>query len=116
MNQLDFNWGKLIAKLQQQFGKKPDMEAVLFLVGIRELGKLKNDFSKEEKQNLVHIATCKILSYEDYYQLEFLDQDGWPHWKVVKPLPNLNLQQQENLLKENLIRYFDEMDYFDEKN
>ena len=62
MNQLEFQWGKLLVQLQNQFGKKPDVDALLFLIGVRELGKMPEDFSKEEKQNLMHIATCKLLS------------------------------------------------------
>jgi hypothetical protein len=116
MNQLEFQWGKLLVQLQNQFGKKPDIDALLFLIGVRELGKMPEDFSKEEKQNLMHIATCKLLSRQGYYELEFADQDGWPHWKAVKPLPDMDLIAQENLLKENIINYFIEIDYFNELN
>ncbi len=116
MNQLEFQWGKLLVQLQNQFGKKPDIDALLFLIGVRELGKMPEDFSKEEKQNLMHIATCKLLSRQGYYELEFADQDGWPHWKAVKPLPHMDLMAQENLLKENIINYFIEIDYFNELN
>lgn len=104
-------WLELRKKLREQFGKAPDLNAVLLLIGIRELGKVQEQFTKEEKQDLMHIATCAVLSRSGYYQLEYLDQDGWPHWKLLKPLPALNLKEQEDFLKEHILMYFEEMDY-----
>ncbi|MEY2830724.1 MAG: hypothetical protein RIQ33_2582 [Bacteroidota bacterium] len=113
MEQIDFEWGKLTEKLRSQFGKKPDLDGLLFLIGIRELGAAPRIFTKEEKQDLMHIATCKLLSRHGFYELEFADQQGWPHWKAVKELPALNIIEQETLLKENIIEYFNDLDYFD---
>jgi hypothetical protein len=107
---LDFhkNWNNLLIKLGSVIGKQPkDLNGVLFIIGINELGKGKRRFSKEEKQDLIHIAICKILSFSGYYQLEGLDQDGWPHWKLVKKLPHIDLLEQETLLKINIIEYFE---------
>ncbi|MEY4875457.1 MAG: hypothetical protein RL708_606 [Bacteroidota bacterium] len=112
MEQLDFEWGKLTEKLRAQFDKKPDVDALLFLIGIRELGAMPRVFTKEEKQDLMHIATCKLLSRNGFYELEHLDQQGWPHWKPIKELPSLTMKEQEILLKENIIEYFNDLDYF----
>ena len=100
-------WSRLTLKLQKTLGKRPkDLNAVLFLVGINELGCGPKVFSKEEKQDLMHIAICKALSYAGYYQLDGLDKDGWPHWKLIKKLPRFDLLEQEQLLKENILEYF----------
>jgi hypothetical protein len=100
-------WAALLSALEKILGKRPkDLNAVLFLIGVQELGKGKHHFSKEEKQDLMHIATCKVLSYGGYYELEGLDEDGWPHWKPIKNLPGLNLNEQERLLKMQVIEYF----------
>lgn len=100
-------WIKLLARLQQVFGKKPaDLNAVLFLIGVQELGKGAKTFSKEEKQDLMHIAVCKLLSFSGYYKLEGLDEQGWPHWKLLKKLPQFDLLEQEKLLKLHAIEYF----------
>jgi hypothetical protein len=99
-------WVALEESLTHQFGKKPDMNAILFLIGVRELGVNMRKFNKEEKMGLMHIATCKILSYSGYYELEGHDQDGWPHWKPVKPLPFIDLFSQETFLKQHVIEYF----------
>jgi hypothetical protein len=104
-------WLDLRRKLKQQFQKAPDLNGILFLIGIHELGHLKKKFTKEEKQDLMHIATCSILSRSGYYELQGLDQDGWPHWIAKKKLPVLDLIQQEDFLKDHVIRYFEEMEY-----
>lgn len=102
-------WMELRLKLKEQFGKTPDMNAILMLIGIRELGKVQDKFTKEEKQDLMHIAVCKLLSSDGYYELEGLDQDGWPHWIAVKKMPVMDLQQQERLLRKKIVEYFDNL-------
>jgi hypothetical protein len=90
--ELERTWASLIGSIESMIGKKPkDLNSVLFLIGVQELGKGKNFFSKEEKQDLMHIGICKVLSLSGYYELEGLDRDGWPHWKMVKKLPHFDL-------------------------
>ncbi|MGC3948251.1 MAG: hypothetical protein QM762_27710 [Chryseolinea sp.] len=107
---LDFDrtWAALLNSLEQIIGKKPkDLNAVLFLIGVQELGKGQKVFSKEEKQDLMHIGICKVLSLSGYYSLEGSDADGWPHWKMEKKLPHVTLGEQERLLKMHVIEYFE---------
>ena len=101
------SWHKLLDELEARIGKRPaDLNAVLFLIGVQELGKGQQNFSKEEKQDLMHIAICKVLSLSGFYELEGIDKDGWPHWKLTKKLPNFDLLEQEKLLKMHTIDYF----------
>lgn len=100
-------WQNLIQFIKQTTGKKPsDLNGVLFLIGVQELGKGTISFSKEEKQDLMHIAICKVLSFGGYYNLQGLDTEGWPHWELIKPLPHFDMFSQENLLKHYIIEYF----------
>ena len=106
--ELDRNWGALLADLEHIVGKKPkDLNGVLFLIGVQELGHGTKIFSKEEKQDLMHIGICKVLSLSGYYHLEGLDKDGWPHWKLIKKLPHFDLLEQEKLLKMHVMEYFE---------
>lgn len=108
---LDRKWNSLLEGLASVVGRKPkDLNAVLFLIGVQELGHGTKIFSKEEKQDLMHIGICKVLSLSGYYELEGLDKDGWPHWKLIKKLPHFDLLEQEKLLKMHVIEYF-EKDY-----
>jgi len=104
----DRHWQELLNELEKNLGKKPkDLNAVLFIIGVQELGKGAKSFSKEEKQDLLHIAICKVLSLAGYYELEGIDKSGWPHWKLVKKLPHFDLLEQEKLLKLLVIEYFE---------
>jgi hypothetical protein len=108
---LERKWNALLEDLKDLIGKKPkDLNGVLFLIGVQELGRGNKPFSKEEKQDLMHIGICKVLSLSGYYVLEGLDEDGWPHWKLIKKLPHFDLLEQEKLLKMQVIEYF-EKDY-----
>src|SRR5262245_57950196 len=102
--QLEKNWHSLLGEIEKMLGQKPkDLNGVLFLIGVQELGKGHQHFTKEQKQDLMHIAICKVLSYAGYYILEGLDQDGWPHWTLVKKLPHFDLLEQEKLLKAQVL-------------
>ncbi len=112
--QLVEEWEELLNVLEKVLGKRPaDLNGVLFLIGVQELGKGPITFTKEQKQDLMHIAICKVLSLSGFYELEGLDKDGWPHWRVVEKLPHFSLISQETLLKMHVIRYFkEELDFF----
>ena len=106
--ELELKWGKLLTEVGDRIGKRPqDLNAMLYLIGVQELGSGIKEFSKETKQDLMHIAVCKVLSYSGYYILEGVDEEGWPHWKINKPLPHFDLLEQENLLKTHIIEYFE---------
>lgn len=84
----------------------PDLKVFLFLIGVQELGQGPQKFSKRQKEELMHIANCRLFSELGFYELEGLDQDGWPHWKLVKPLPPYTLLEQEMLIKSLIVTYF----------
>jgi len=100
-------WWELERKLMERFGKKPDVEAILFLIGLQEIGLSQEKISKEQKQDLMHVAICTILSSSGYYILEGLDEEGWPHFKQLKGLPTMDLIEQEGFLKDHILLYFD---------
>lgn len=113
MNQADTNtdrlqiWQNILHFIRSRFGKKPDMDAILFIIGMRELGMIsEKPFKKDDKVSLMHIATCKILSYSGHYKLTGTDQDGWPVWELIKPVPDMALLQQESYIREHIIEYF----------
>lgn len=110
---LQVRWLKLRIKLKEQFGIKPDMDGILFLIGIQELGSGKQEFSKEEKQDLMHIAVCTVLSQSGYYLSEGNDEEGWPHFKQLKPLPDFGFMEQENFLKDHILLYFQTQDFIE---
>ena len=106
-------WQVLVEKLSAQFadGDKLELDAIIYLVGVQELGQLNRSFKKDEKLNLMHIAICRLLEPYGYYEFEFFDDDGWPHYKVKEQLPPLKAGEQSVLMKEALVNYFLEKEY-----
>ena len=105
---LQQRWWNLEAKLVERFGKKPDMESILFLIGIQEFGQIQEKFTKEQKQDLMHVAICRLLIPSGYYEQERTDEDGWPHFRQLKPMPDMDPISQENFLKDHVLLYFDQ--------
>ncbi len=103
---LQSRWWELEGKLLERFGKKPDMETVLFLIGVQEYNGPTKKFTKEQKQDLIHIAVCTVLMPGGYYEIERYDDDEWPHFRQLKALPVMNMVDQENFLKDHVLMYF----------
>ncbi len=106
--ELDFEWLRVRHFVRDKFSKQglPDLNAILFLIGLQELGQLKTKFTKEEKQDLMHIAVCRLMSEDGYYEFEGLDTAGWPHWKPIKTFSKKGVKEQSIYLKEKVINYF----------
>ncbi|MCB0538410.1 MAG: hypothetical protein KDE33_12890 [Bacteroidetes bacterium] len=99
-------WFAVRRVIKDRFGKRPDINAILFLIGMNELGIFKEKWEKEEKQDLMHIALCKLFEKEGYYKFTHTDEDGWPHYENLKPMPDILFKDQETLLKEKIVDYF----------
>ncbi|MEO0573155.1 MAG: hypothetical protein AAF039_15715 [Bacteroidota bacterium] len=106
-------WELLVAKLSAQFsdGDPLDLDGIIYLVGVQELGQLNKNFKKDEKVNLMHIAICKLLEPYGYYEFDFFDEEGWPHYILKEHLPPLRSGEQSVLMKEALVNYFLEKEY-----
>jgi len=111
---LQARWWTLEAKLVERFEKKPDVETILFLIGIQELGSTNTKFTKEQKQDLMHIAVCTVLAPSGYYGLEGKDSEGWPHFRQLKSMPTMNAFEQENFLKDHILLYFDNNEFLNQ--
>jgi len=105
MKDLEKKWSLLIQRLEKQFEYEITLKGVLYVIGLQELNMPEKSFSKEEKVDVLHVATCKILSTFGYYKFTSVDKDGWPHYEEVKALKNLSESEQEKLIKEGIIRY-----------
>lgn len=108
---LQQRWWALEAKLMTRFDKKPDLEAVLFLIGLQETGFVQEKISKEEKQDLMHVAVCTVLAQSGYYIIEGKDPDNWPHFKQLKQLPEMSMPEQENFIKDHVLLYFEQQEF-----
>ena len=108
-------WEKLVDILSNQFsqGEDLDLDAIIFLIGVQELGQLHREYKKDEKLNLMHIAICRLLEPYGFYEFDFFDEEGWPHYKVKEALPPLKAGEQTVLMKEAIVNYFIEKELID---
>jgi hypothetical protein len=109
MENFEQKWLETETMLRERFGKAPDMEGILFLIGVNELGGMpRKKFSKEQKQDLMHIAVCTLLCQLGYYEYSGRDEENWPHFHELETVPISGIKNQEHMLKECIIRYFND--------
>ncbi len=106
--QLKERWEKLVQILSDKFsqGEDLDLDAIIYLIGVQELGKVHNKYKKDEKLNLMHIAICRLLEPYGFYEFDYVDNEGWPHYIVKEQLPALKAGEQSVLMKEAIVNYF----------
>ncbi len=105
-------WERITQYFQEKFGVEngTDVEAMLFLIGVRELGSGRQNYSKDEKLNLLHIAVCRLLIPFGYYEFSHNDNDGFPHFLQLQELPILAPNEQRILMQKAIIQYFKDED------
>lgn len=108
-------WEQLVTKLSEQFadGDPLELDAIIYLVGVQELGQYHRVYKKDEKINLMHIAICRLLEPYGYYEFEYIDEEGWPHYQLKEELPPLKSGEQSVLMKEAIVNYFLRQEYID---
>ena len=113
--ELKQRWELVVKKLSNQFadGELLDLDAIIYLIGVQELGQFNRAFKKDHKLDLMHIAVCRLLEPYGYYEFDYYDDDKWPHYKVKSQLPNLKAGEQSILMKEAIVNYFLTSEYID---
>ena len=101
-------WEAVVLKLSSQFaeGDRLDLDSIIYLIGVQELGQLHRRFKKEQKVDLMHIAICRLLEPYGYYEFQYIDDDGWPHYTIKEELPHLKAGEQSILMKDAIVNYF----------
>jgi len=104
------SWEQILVNLSEKFGEgeQLNLDAIIYLIGVQELGKGTIEYKKDDKVNLMHIAICRLLEPFGYYEFDFFDNEGWPHYRVMEELPALKSGEQTVLIKEAIVLYFKE--------
>ena len=107
--QLKERWESVVTILSNKFadGETLDLEGIIYLIGVQELGKKFMLLSKkDEKVNLMHRHLPFVRTFTVTTSFEYFDNDGWPH-KVKEELPPLKKQANKVvLMKETIVGYF----------
>ncbi|MGQ3014253.1 MAG: hypothetical protein ACT6QS_11145 [Flavobacteriales bacterium] len=107
-DELNVRWAKLVKRLNTEFDQDFEVEGILFLIGLQELGKGYVKLNKHQKMEVMHIAVCALMEKYGYYNYLGKDADGWPHWEPTELLPHLSSMQQHKLIKDAILTYFEE--------
>ncbi len=116
---LETRWQALAAWLRQRFGKEPDLDGILFLIGVQETGcGYTPDLDKRSKERLVAEGTFCAFEALGFYRRIGMEADGHWIWESLKPLPaSLPSEKQESFLRLAVVSYFHELvhDQIDER-
>jgi len=106
---LQKRWAKLQRWVEHRFGKKADMEGILFLVGIQELGHgFLPDLDKDRKEQIVVEGAYCVLETLGYYERVGMERTGHWIWEQRHELPaDLSKEAEEHMLRRAVLRYFD---------
>jgi len=105
--ELEKKWRDTVKEISENFGEELDLQSILFLIGVQELNKGHQQLNKQKKLEVMHIAICTLLEPAGYYEYVGRDKDGWPHFENSKKMPHLNEKEQELMMKEAIIEYFE---------
>ncbi len=100
------NWNELCAWLGEMFNIEVDLNGVLFLVGIREKGLAFQNFTKEEKMNLIHLGSCVLYQEMGLTEQVGIDRDGWPVFVQRTVAPEIPEERKAKTLQDCALRYF----------
>jgi hypothetical protein len=102
---IELRWPELLQKLAPKLGDNVSLNEVLLFVGIRESGLPPKQFSDKEKAELIQMAISTILVPARYYELMWVEDTGWPHYKQLQRLPQMKEEEKEKLFKQFILIY-----------
>lgn len=104
---LQERWATLESKMTEKLGKKPTFEELLLFIGILESGLPPKEFTDKEKADLIQMASCCILVPARYYELFWVDDTGWPHFRQLIRVPEMNEEQKSLFYQPYILNYFE---------
>lgn len=108
--ELAAKWKRLETWISGRFGRDVSIEAVLFLIGVQSRGRgYEPDLPKAEKQDTIMEGTYCAFEKLGLYERVGLDERGYWIWERSDGgNTDLDIDQQEKLLKLGIVRYFDD--------
>lgn len=104
-NDIQQRWLKLETTFQEKFGVLPLVDDILLYIGVRESGLPSKEFTPYEKINLVQMAVCTVLAPARYYELMWVEDTGFPHFKQLAREPEMSALEREDFLKPHILLY-----------
>jgi hypothetical protein len=99
---LKVNWNKLREVVSKKIGCSAGLDDVLLYIGVREASRPWKIFTEKEATAFREVAVCTVMAPSRYYELIWVDDTGWPHFRTLRPF---SISAQEELLVEQLLVY-----------
>lgn len=104
---LERRWQALISDVSERFGRTPDVDAMLFLIGVQSVGRgYEPDLPKERKQSLIMEGSYLAFETLGVYSRVGMERNGFWIWEKSFDLPKLSVENQEKLLRIGILNYF----------
>lgn len=100
-------WDEFLLRASNHFKVMANLEFLLFIIGIQELGQGYKQYSKQEKMDLIALAQCKLMSMNGYAKEKGCDAEGWPVYQSITEIEELAPSKKEQLIKKAIIEYFE---------
>jgi hypothetical protein len=103
-------WDSLVSEISTRFGRKPDIDSLLFLIGVQSVGRgYEPDIPKERKQSLIMEGSYLAFETIGVYQRVGMERNGFWIWQKNFDLPELTVDEQEKLLQVGILNYFEQV-------
>ena len=99
-------WIELCEHLSDMFGIHVDLNGVLFLVGIRERGLTFQQFTKEEKLNLINLGSSTLYREMGLTEITGYDSEGWPRFRQKALSLEISEERKQKTLQDCALIYF----------
>ena len=91
-------WFAVRRFVNEHHGSRPDLTAVLLLIGLNEVPVAPEQPSKEEIVDLIHVGTCTALGMGAHYVLRKTDAHLRPIMTLISPCLHLILCDHKRLI------------------
>ncbi len=98
-------WNKFELKVKERLGTAPDLDNVLMFIGVYESGRPLKNFTEKEIMELKQMALCTILAPARYFEIMWVDDTGWPHFRNLERVAEMNPSEREEFIKPYILRY-----------
>lgn len=99
-------WQQLTDNISRHTGKQPVLDDVLLYIGGKESGMPPRPaYTDRERADLIQLAISTVLVPARYYELFWVEDTGWPHYRQLQRVPPMDETARLQFLQPWIIRY-----------
>ena len=98
-------WHRFEKLLAEKMVDASDLDAILLFIGIRESGLPPKQFSDTEILRLRELGQHSILALARYYELIWVDDQGWPHFRPLQHFPAMDALEKMEFFQPYILMY-----------